>query len=222
MTAPRLILASALLTSGLLAASPLLQQEASQQDADLAVSFAEEHHPALAALLKRLKTNSPAEYWRAIADVERSRARLDRIKSRSDKKYVEELDRWKLNSRTQVLTARLAVLRHRARTLRESDAAPRDVEAALAKAEEQLLKLADIRVDHNLERIARERAELTARLDRLKKAEDTLREDMTAAKDREHRRLLKAVESAARRLKRTPLEENAGGQNDRAGRPNKD
>lgn len=80
----------------------------SESNTKAALAFAKEHHPELADLLEQLRKNAPKEYAAAISDLDRSRQRIERNKSSSER-YRLELDEWKMNSRIRLLVARLAM-----------------------------------------------------------------------------------------------------------------
>lgn len=71
--------------------------------------FAEEHHPELAKLLKQLKENAPKEYVEAVAELDRTRDRLEKIRERQAERYEAELSEWKLTSRIRLTLARMAM-----------------------------------------------------------------------------------------------------------------
>ncbi|MFM7844307.1 MAG: hypothetical protein ACKPEY_08775 [Planctomycetota bacterium] len=68
--------------------------------------FLEEHQKELAALLRPLKDSNPAEYRRAIADLDRVSQRLAETRQRDLARYEWELKRWQIQSRIDLLAAR--------------------------------------------------------------------------------------------------------------------
>jgi hypothetical protein len=83
---------------------------ADDKDADAAaLKFARTHHPELAGLLDQLRMNAPKDYQAAIADLNRSRERLDKNRDRLPERYDLELAEWKVDSRIRLLAARMAM-----------------------------------------------------------------------------------------------------------------
>jgi hypothetical protein len=68
--------------------------------------FLEENQKELAALLRPLKDSNPAEYRRAIADLDRVSQRLAETRQRDLARYEWELKRWQIQSRVDLLAAR--------------------------------------------------------------------------------------------------------------------
>lgn len=76
----------------------------------LAIEFAQSHHPELARLIQRLKKHKPREYKRAIRDLDTTRTKLDRFKKRDNERYRLTLERWEVDSRIRLLSARVSVM----------------------------------------------------------------------------------------------------------------
>lgn len=93
-----------------LAGGPFAGAADSDKDADAAaIQFARTHHPELAGLLDQLRMNAPKDYQAAIADLNRSRERLEKTRDRLPERYELELAEWKVNSRIRLLAARMAM-----------------------------------------------------------------------------------------------------------------
>ena len=71
-----------------------------------ALALVREHHPEVAELLDRLKSNRPAQYRRAIRELAQTSQRLAQWKDRDPARYELELKLWKLQSKVQLLSAR--------------------------------------------------------------------------------------------------------------------
>lgn len=90
-----------------------------------ALSFVQQHHPELAALLAKLKRTNATEYEQAIGELFRTSERLAQTQERDAQRYELELELWKVESRIRLLAARLTMggdsetLRKRLRTLLE-------------------------------------------------------------------------------------------------------
>lgn len=74
-----------------------------------ALEFAETHHPELAGLLAQLKENAADGYERAIAELDRSRDRLEKIRERQPDRYAAALKEWQLSSRIKLTLARMTL-----------------------------------------------------------------------------------------------------------------
>ncbi len=79
------------------------------EETDTALTFARSHHVELAELLGQLRKNSPAEFKRGIREVHRTARRLERLREKQPSRYVNELQRWKITSRLQLVAARWAM-----------------------------------------------------------------------------------------------------------------
>jgi hypothetical protein len=71
-----------------------------------ALTFVREHHPEVADLLARLKSNRPGQYRKAIRELSQQNQRLAQWKDRDPARYELELRLWKLQSKVQLLSAR--------------------------------------------------------------------------------------------------------------------
>lgn len=73
-----------------------------------ALTFVNQHHTELSALLSRLQPMNRAEYERAIGDLFDVSESLAQLKQRDPKKHELALDAWKAKSRVELLAAQLA------------------------------------------------------------------------------------------------------------------
>lgn len=88
--------------------------EAARESVDEAAAasgrgFAKQHHPELARLLDQLRDNSPDQYAKALAELNKSREQLERIKARNPERYESALEQWKLSSRIRLTVARMSL-----------------------------------------------------------------------------------------------------------------
>ncbi len=127
-----------------------------------ALEFARRHHPELAALLEQLKTNVPKEYQAAIADLDRSRQRLEKSREKTPEQYDLELAEWKVNSRIRLLVARL--------TMGADETLKDELFAAVKERHDirtQLLAAEQQRLQQRLEKVHDQLAEQRSRSDEL-------------------------------------------------------
>ena len=153
-----------------------------------AVAFAKENLPELAGMLESLRERSPAEFQRAVRDVERARVRIERMEEGSPRR-AQELARWALRSRVQLASARLASLKAKAEPPAK----------AVAKAEAALDDLASQWITLERARLAREEESLTRRLDEVRRQAAEIAADPEAAAAKTAERYQKSAEAAARR-----------------------
>jgi hypothetical protein len=74
-----------------------------------ALDFVEQHHKELSGLLGHLKSAEPKKYQQAIAELYRTRERLEGFEKRDPERFELELELWKTKSRIQVLAARMTM-----------------------------------------------------------------------------------------------------------------
>jgi hypothetical protein len=113
-----------------------------------AIAFAVAHHPELVPLLDRLRTEAPREFAAAVADLDRTRERLAKLRDRQPERHDAALAEWKLSSRIRLSLARL--------TTNPS-----------AEAEEELRQLVRQRAEARLAPLRAERERITARLEKV-------------------------------------------------------
>ena len=113
-----------------------------------AVAFAVAHHPELVPLLERLRREAPAEFTAAVADLDRTRERLAKLRDRQPDRYEAALEEWKLSSRIRLALARLAT-------------------NPSAEAEAELRRLIGRRAEARLAPLRAERERITARLEKI-------------------------------------------------------
>ena len=179
---------AAVVLAGLLT---MASDAASAGDAE-AIEFARTHYPDLADLMQRLQQRSPAEFQKAVRDVERVRLRIERMKDDSPRR-AEELERWTLRSRIQVESARLASHRRK-----PGGAA---AEEAASRIEARLQALAEEWVAFEERRLRQEAEMLEAQLSRVREQQSQIAADRGAAVEKAYRRSVAAAEAAARRAR---------------------
>jgi hypothetical protein len=130
------------------------RREYSADEVAAARAFARAHHPELDALLARLETRSRAEFTTAVAELDRTRTRLEKLAANQPERHAVELEVWKLTSRIRLILARMAV---------QADAALESELRSLV-LERQELRLRPLRAEQErLEsRLAKVRAQVAA------------------------------------------------------------
>jgi hypothetical protein len=113
-----------------------------------AVAFAFAHHPELVPLLDRLRKESPGEFAAAVADLDRTRERLAKLRDGQPERHEAALADWKLSSRIRLALARLAT-------------------NPSAEAEDELRQLVRQRAAARLVPLRAERDRITARLEKV-------------------------------------------------------
>lgn len=153
---------------------------------DLAArKFADEHHPELGKLLKQLRENAPKEFSEAIAELDRTRDRLDKLRERQPDRYEAELQEWKLTSRIRLILARMA--------MNEDPQLEAELRSMVRERQElrlQLLRAERDRIEKRLEKIRSTLAEHEA--------------DPDEAVERELANLKKGVSATQARTKAKP------------------
>ncbi len=137
-----------------------------------ALLFAQRHHPELRGLLDRLKENNPDQYNEAIADLFRTSERLAGMQARMPERHDLELEKWKLDSRIRLVTARL-------------------VTSESSELQGQLRDLLAARVGVRLQLLEEERTRIANRLARIEQQITTLDSESDATVDRELNNLLR-------------------------------
>lgn len=155
-------------------------EAAATNDTQAAMDFARQHHPELATLLERLRKAAPREYRAAMADLERSRVRLERSQERTPDRYELELSEWKINSRIRLIVARMA--------MRDDPDLQNELQVAL---QERLAVRRTLLED--------ERARLERRLTRINEQLQNQAEHQDQWIEREKESLLRTANGAARR-----------------------
>jgi len=137
-----------------------------------ALAFAETHHPELAGLLAQLKENAADEYKRAIAELDRSRDRLDKIRERQPDRYAAALKEWQLSSRIKLTLARMTLSKD-------------------PTLEPELTAMVRERAELRLQPLRAEQERIKARLDKIGTMLDEYDRDPAAAIEKEVAALLK-------------------------------
>jgi len=139
-----------------------------------ALAFAREHHPELAALIAKLRTDNRTQFDRALRELAQDRERLVRLKQQSSPQYELGLAAWKLDSRAHLLAARM--------TMSQDPA-----------LEAELKKILRERVDLRLKQLQLERGRLQDRLAQVKTSIQTIEADKEAAADKDLQRIKLSV-----------------------------
>jgi hypothetical protein len=129
-------------------AGAAVQGPAAADPTAAAVAFAVAHHPELVPLLDRLRKEAPGEFAAAVADLDRTRERLAKLRDRQPEKHDAALEEWKLSSRIRLTLARL-------------------VTNSSAEAEEELRQLVRQRAEARLAPLRAERDRITGRLEKI-------------------------------------------------------
>jgi hypothetical protein len=146
-------------------AAPVRAAEQGQAAADptaAAVAFAVAHHPELVPLLERLRTEAPAEFAAAVADLDRTRERLAKLSDRYPERHEAALAEWKLSSRIRLVLARLAT-------------------NPSAESEQELRQLVRQRAEARLVPLRAEQERITARLEKISAQLEAFDRDPEAA-----------------------------------------
>lgn len=139
---------------------------AADDPAAAAIAFAVEHHPELVPLLERLRSEAPAEFAAAVADLERSRERLAKLLDRQPEKYEAALADWKISSRIRLALARFST-------------------SPSATAERELRQLIRQRAEGRLAPLRAERDRISSRLEKIDAQLEAFDRDPDAAVARE-------------------------------------
>jgi hypothetical protein len=138
-----------------------------------ALALVREHHPEVAELLDRLKSNRPAQYRRAIRELAQTSQRLAQWKERDPARYDLELRLWKLQSRVQLLSARATMSGDLVQEaeLRAALAEQMDVRIALVKLQRDAASRRVQDLDSQITRLTSQRdATVQRQLNRAKQA----------------------------------------------------
>ncbi len=124
-----------------------------------AMTFVQQHHPELAALLVYLKDNRSSEYQKAVRDLFRISERLATTQERDFERYQLELDLWKSQSRSQLLAARLKMGDNPAlrEQLRASLGEQVDLQRAILQRDRDRLADRLEKLDEQIERLGSDR-----------------------------------------------------------------
>lgn len=74
-----------------------------------AIEFAQQHQPAMASLVKRLRNRNPEAYDKAIRELSADAVRLTKFEERQPQRFQSELDLWKVDSEIRIQLARWTV-----------------------------------------------------------------------------------------------------------------
>jgi hypothetical protein len=147
-----------------------------------ALAFAAEHHPELTRLYRQLARNAPEEYAKAVAELDRNRDRLEKLRAKHPERFEGALAEWKLSSRIRLALARLAL-------------AP---DPAL---EEELRSMVRERAELRLAPLRAEKERLEKRLEKVGRTLADHDRDPAAAIDREMATATKGLEASRARAR---------------------
>ena len=151
-----------------------------------AIAFAHEHHPELASLIEKLRTDNHRQYDMAIRQLAQASDRLLRLKKQNSAQYELALAAWKLDSRAQLLAARL--------TMSQDPA-----------IESELKKILRERVDVRLKELEFEREQIENRWNNVDSAIRDIERNKTAVANRDFQRIKNSVARNRRpSAKKTP------------------
>lgn len=143
----------------------------------LAIAFAKEHHPELAALILQLQKKSPVEFRRGIREIHQAAVRLNRTKEKQPERFEADLKTWQMDSELRLLSAKWILTGNK-------------------KLEQQVRDLLRQRQENRLSRMKSERDRLAARLQQLDEQINMGTEELDAALTSEWERLQKRAEIA--------------------------
>ena len=158
-----------------------------------ALAFAAEHHPELTRLYRQLARNAPEEYAKAVAELDRNRDRLEKLRAKHPERFEGALAEWKLSSRIRLALARLAL-------------------AADPALEEELRSMVRERAELRLAPLRAEKERLEKRLEKVGRTLADHDRDPAVAIDREMAAATKGLEASRARARqltrrvRPPLE----------------
>lgn len=153
------------------------------KDREAAVlAFAREHHPELVKLFRQLERNAPAEYAKAVAELDRDRDRLEKLRARQADRFDAALAEWKLSSRIRLVLARLSL-------------------AADPKLEAELREMVRERTELRLTPLRAEKERLEKRLDKVSRTLADHDRDPAAAIEGELAKVTKGLESSRARAR---------------------
>lgn len=145
-----------------------------------AFAFAEEHHPALATLVKKLRARDSDAYQSAIRELHLDSVRLVRMQDRQPVRFKTEISLWKVDSEIRLQLARFAVM--------GDERSEKNVRRLLAKRQSLRRK-----------RLVGERERVTSRLTQINAQLNQSEDEQKRALDLEWSRLEKRIRPSARR-----------------------
>lgn len=84
-------------------------EQLSRETEQAAINFAQQHHPTMASLVKKLRNRDSNAYGKAIRELSVDSLRLTRLKERQPQRFQSELNLWKLDSEIRMQLARWSV-----------------------------------------------------------------------------------------------------------------
>lgn len=147
-----------------------------------AVGFAEQHHPELALLLGRLKESHPDQYMKALRELDKTRARLEKARETDADRYAILLREWQLDSRVRLLAARLTMSTSEEleTELRQALTERHDVRLQLLTYDREKSKTRLLKVDEQIaEHVQNRETSIDREFDRIKKSADMRKKPVT-------------------------------------------
>lgn len=155
------------------------------------LAFVEKHHPELQQLLVRLKRDSAKDFEKALREIRVVAERVARVGGKKTPRAAYEIDRWKIDSRIRLLSARMISLM--------GEPAEGIENPNLEAARQQLRKLAEERVQIERDRLESDKRLLLERLAKLQEQSSRIDEDVDAAIERQYNALTRNIDVAARK-----------------------
>ena len=159
----------------------------SQQREAAAMSFAQQYHPELAELLTRLRDSNPAQFAKAVRELDQTRDRLEKNRERDPERYSIMLHEWQLDSRVRLLAARLTMSTSAEleTELRQVLNERHDVRLQLLTYDRERSKVRLQKMDEQIaEHVQSREATVDRELDRIKKNADVRKRTMKPATKR--------------------------------------
>lgn len=160
--------------------SGIATETLSKEDERAAVAFATEHHPALASLVKRLRSRDAEAYGKALRELHGESMRLRRLQDRQPKRFETEISLWKLDSEIRLQLARWAV----------SD-------GSSERFEKNIRRLLSRRQEIRRKRLKSEYDRLVARMEQIQEQLNQSPDVQSAAVDQEWMRLTKRFRTSS-------------------------
>ena len=147
-----------------------------------AVAFAQQHHPQLAELLTRLKASHPEQYTKALRELDKTRARLEKARENDAERYAILLHEWQLDSRVRLLAARITMSTSEEleTELRQVLTERHDVRLQLLTYDREKSKTRLQKMDeHIAEHVQSRETSIDREFDRIKKTAETRKKPVT-------------------------------------------
>ncbi len=152
-----------------------------------AMLFAQQYHPELADLLTRLRDSNPAQFTKAVRELDQTRERLAKNRERDPERYSIMLHEWQLDSRVRLLAARLTMSTSAELEveLRQVLNERHDVRLQLLTYDRERSKVRLQKMDEQIaEHVQSREATVDREMDRIKKSADVRKRTMKPATKR--------------------------------------